>query len=183
MSQIPAELIDHIIDYLHADKDALVACSMVCKTWLPGTWHHVFGQILCTELSTIDRLFALINSPLSTITPYVRHLNIGYVGGLVRLAQLAVFTAVQSMTLRSPLDLYPSDTESTPNPQPCFNSLKALEVTGFKFDSNAAFLDFMRGCPNLEHLSYSDRWWEGPEVWCHFGSLIICNRIFSLPRF
>jgi len=89
MSQIPAELTNHIIDYLHADKDALAACSMVCKAWLPRARHHVFGRMRI-ELSTADRLFELINFPLSTITPYVHHLDIGSVRGSVRLVQLAV---------------------------------------------------------------------------------------------
>jgi len=33
----------------------------------------------------------------------------------------------------------------------------------------------MRGCPNLEHLSYSDEWWGGPDLLC-------CSRSTGLRR-
>jgi hypothetical protein len=41
----PQELCDVIIDYLHDDKLALIACSTVCKNWLPSCRFHLYSTI------------------------------------------------------------------------------------------------------------------------------------------
>jgi hypothetical protein len=72
-SKIPSELADTIIDYLHDDSRALSSCSIVCKAWLvPRSRFHLFEHILLVEAPPFD----LFDSPLSTIAPYVRYLNL-----------------------------------------------------------------------------------------------------------
>src|ERR1700683_4393540 len=104
MAKIPSELSDAILDCL-PDKYSLNSCSTVCKAWLPRTRHHIFGR-LRLEPSTCARFFELVDSPLSTIAPYVQHLDVTrpYGGGGLSwfkdiLPRLAIFTAVQSSTL------------------------------------------------------------------------------------
>lgn len=59
MDKLPQELVDHFIDYLHDDYEPLLACSMVCRTWVPATRHHLFERVVIRDL---DDLQALSNS-------------------------------------------------------------------------------------------------------------------------
>lgn len=42
---LPAELSDHVIDYLHNDYHALAACALTCRQWLPAARYHDFSDI------------------------------------------------------------------------------------------------------------------------------------------
>ncbi|GJE93735.1 hypothetical protein PsYK624_098960 [Phanerochaete sordida] len=42
-SAIPQELLDRIIDFLHDERDALAACSLVHRRWLPASSLHLFS--------------------------------------------------------------------------------------------------------------------------------------------
>jgi hypothetical protein len=43
---LPAELLDHIVDYLHDTGDALRNCCLVSKSWIPRTRKHLFADIM-----------------------------------------------------------------------------------------------------------------------------------------
>ncbi|KAJ6491414.1 hypothetical protein C8R47DRAFT_450253 [Mycena vitilis] len=70
-ARFPTELHDYIIDHLHRDKRALLACSLVCSAWSASSRYHLFqnastihvhrGNLLrfCELLST-QRLNAYI---------------------------------------------------------------------------------------------------------------------------
>ncbi|KAJ7656261.1 CNH domain-containing protein [Mycena polygramma] len=38
----PIEIFEWIIDFLHRDKNTLVACSMVCRNWFPTSRYHLY---------------------------------------------------------------------------------------------------------------------------------------------
>ncbi|OCH84584.1 hypothetical protein OBBRIDRAFT_741339, partial [Obba rivulosa] len=42
---LPPELTDHIIDFLHDDRQALQACALVSRAWLPSAQLHLFYDI------------------------------------------------------------------------------------------------------------------------------------------
>ncbi|KAF8504129.1 hypothetical protein JB92DRAFT_2738567, partial [Gautieria morchelliformis] len=44
-SSPPQELIDAVIDNLHEDHGALLACSLVCRSWLPSSQRHLFRRV------------------------------------------------------------------------------------------------------------------------------------------
>lgn len=44
-STLPQELIDHIIDYLHDDKDSLRCCSLAHRRCLPASSFHLFYRM------------------------------------------------------------------------------------------------------------------------------------------
>ncbi|KAI0797132.1 hypothetical protein C8Q75DRAFT_710351, partial [Abortiporus biennis] len=50
---LPAELVDMIIDYLYDDSDALENCSLVCRTWLCASRFQLFRT---TTLQQCSRL-------------------------------------------------------------------------------------------------------------------------------
>jgi hypothetical protein len=43
--QLPPELIEHIIDYLHDSPEDLRSCALVCKAWLAPSRFHLFYKI------------------------------------------------------------------------------------------------------------------------------------------
>ena len=45
MSNLPAELLDHIVDLLHDTEDTLRDCCLVSKSWIPRTRKHLFAEI------------------------------------------------------------------------------------------------------------------------------------------
>jgi hypothetical protein len=52
-SDLPAEILDHIVDHLHDATDSLKNCSLVSKSWIPRTRKHLFADI---RLDTVKRL-------------------------------------------------------------------------------------------------------------------------------
>ena len=42
---LPAELLDHVVDYLHDTEHALKNCCLVSKSWIPRTRKHIFADI------------------------------------------------------------------------------------------------------------------------------------------
>jgi hypothetical protein len=43
--QLPAEILDHIIDHLHDTAVALRNCCLVSKSWIPRTRKHLFADV------------------------------------------------------------------------------------------------------------------------------------------
>ncbi|KAJ7180852.1 CNH domain-containing protein [Mycena filopes] len=39
---LPTEIFERIVDFLHADKNALLSCSMVCRDWFPTSRYHLY---------------------------------------------------------------------------------------------------------------------------------------------
>lgn len=76
----PPEITDLIIDEIALFKPPqagrlLVACSLVCRSWLIRTRYHLFRKVWL--LSRRSRTFvAIVSSPLSTIVPCVRYLHL-----------------------------------------------------------------------------------------------------------
>jgi len=42
---LPQETLDHIADFLHDKPEALKACCLVSKPWIPRTRKHLFAKI------------------------------------------------------------------------------------------------------------------------------------------
>ncbi|KAF8877363.1 hypothetical protein BD779DRAFT_113803 [Infundibulicybe gibba] len=65
---LPSEIFDLVIDQLKEDRTTLMVCSLVCRSWLPRTRHHLFSTFSVRTISIppID----LLRSPLCTIQPH-----------------------------------------------------------------------------------------------------------------
>jgi hypothetical protein len=61
MAKFPTELTERIIDFLYPDKDALTACSLVCKSWNPASRYHLFQELILTPAKA-RTLFDLFGS-------------------------------------------------------------------------------------------------------------------------
>ncbi|KAF8886735.1 hypothetical protein BD779DRAFT_604154 [Infundibulicybe gibba] len=74
----PPEIIDTILDALHADPDTLKTCILVCKAWQPRCRHHLF-QSACLNLDRPDRVepfLAELDAPHSFLAAHVRSLSL-----------------------------------------------------------------------------------------------------------
>lgn len=70
---LPVELVDRIIDFLHDDKKSLRSCSLVHRSWLDASRHHIFYTM---EVNGKDGFSALLSflqrSP--SVLPYIKEL-------------------------------------------------------------------------------------------------------------
>lgn len=60
---LPTELHDIIIDYLHDDRHTLAACALVCKAWLHTSRHHLFGYT-STNLNRVPQLAEVLQTAM-----------------------------------------------------------------------------------------------------------------------
>jgi hypothetical protein len=109
---------------------------------------------------------------LSTIAPYVQHLDVirTYGGGGISwftdvLPRLAIFTAVQSTTLTL-ANFVPLEEGLTPV-FATFQLLTHLGLDRCRFKSFAQFADVMCGCPNLESFASIDLTWSADDAFSY----------------
>ncbi|TCD71447.1 hypothetical protein EIP91_010153 [Steccherinum ochraceum] len=69
---VPQELVDHVIDHHHADRETLKACSLVSRAWTPSSQLHLFESV-SVPYSAPDFLAFLDASP--RIAQYIRRLR------------------------------------------------------------------------------------------------------------
>ncbi|OCH87435.1 hypothetical protein OBBRIDRAFT_736158, partial [Obba rivulosa] len=48
-SELPPELTDRVIDFLHDDLNALRSCALVCHAWLSASRYHVFRSLVIDD--------------------------------------------------------------------------------------------------------------------------------------
>jgi hypothetical protein len=74
-SRVPQELIDTVIDNLHKDHHGLLACSLVCRSWLPSSQRHLFRRVTFTlDGNGCKGLQALLCFP--RLADYIRELKV-----------------------------------------------------------------------------------------------------------
>jgi len=74
---LPQELVDHIIDKLHADKTALKFCSLVASTWTARSHYHLFYEVEILNETQRDAWTRLFPHPCaSVVADLVRRLHI-----------------------------------------------------------------------------------------------------------
>ena len=74
---LAAELTDHIIDFLHDDKEALSVCALTHPTWLAVSRFHLFNTIIVDgDTGTKDRIAALDHPSGARVLLYIRTVKI-----------------------------------------------------------------------------------------------------------
>lgn len=173
--QLPYELSDHIIDFLHDDKGALFSCSLTCQAWLPAARYHLFNHV--TVVGRLQ-LFSLFLDFAKGVRPYVRSLR--YDGGYC-------FRPCEYTELRSILDRLPSlmrlHLERLNMDTAGFHKL--LDSHGYKELTNLTLVslwirsitDLRRlvSSPSLRHLTV-----DNLEVFCDEGETVPPPTLTSL---
>ncbi|KAF9650119.1 hypothetical protein BDM02DRAFT_3141572 [Thelephora ganbajun] len=73
--ELPPELVDRIIDFLHDEPKALVACSLVAKSWTGTSRYHRFSSVRLIRNEDWARFQRLMKmSP--TMVHYMRHITV-----------------------------------------------------------------------------------------------------------
>ncbi len=68
-SGTPQELLDHIIYFLHDDRQTLIVLSLVSKQTMLRSRHHLFSDLEFTnEDRRSNKFFALLDVPWTTFT-------------------------------------------------------------------------------------------------------------------
>lgn len=73
MIAIPHELSDYIVDFLHGDRRALMACGLTCRSWYPAARYHLYSRIYLSSPAACRILLQLLDgSPyLGQFTRYL----------------------------------------------------------------------------------------------------------------
>jgi len=61
--QLPQELVEDVVDCLSDDRPALEACSLVAKTWLPRSRHHLFNRVSLNSKNAKKWCYAIRPGP------------------------------------------------------------------------------------------------------------------------
>jgi hypothetical protein len=76
MTRLPPELTDHIIDFLHSDRNILATCALVHRSWIPSSRLHLC-EVLNLTRRNVSTFINLLHSNGSTIEKYTYTLRIG----------------------------------------------------------------------------------------------------------
>ena len=74
---LPAETLDHIVDFLHDDPNALKGCCPVSKSWVPRARKHLFAEV---DLDTKERLESwkrMFSDPSTSPAHFAKSLRVG----------------------------------------------------------------------------------------------------------
>ena len=74
---LSAELLDHIVDLLHDDEEALKACCLVSKSWIPGARKHLFANVKLHPLARLQAWKNTFPNPSTSPACYTKTLVIG----------------------------------------------------------------------------------------------------------
>jgi hypothetical protein len=75
---LPAEILDHIVSYLHDAQDTLRDCSLVSKSWVPRTREHLFAVIYLTAPETLESWEEMFSDPSTSPARYAKILYVGH---------------------------------------------------------------------------------------------------------
>jgi hypothetical protein len=182
LPSLPPEVVDAIIDELQSSPylyqrtpdyyewkaqaaervQLLGACSLVSKSWLPRSRYFLFmGVFLCNL--PLDRAMAfldLLDSPHSTISPYVRTLTLEEAQSTWLNAVLPRCTALHSVEALNITNgcfhLQRPPTEDVASFFASLRKLRMLSLTRCTFATYAQLHEALHSIPSLEYLLLSD---------------------------
>ena len=83
ISDVPIEIIETILDFLHDDPSALYSSSLVCRNWLSSPRYHIFNRVLLNEVEQLSRrvlqenvhsFLELIRAEYCTFLSHIRYI-------------------------------------------------------------------------------------------------------------
>jgi len=176
---IPQELVDLIIDHVYSDKPTLAACSLVCRSWLVSTRHHLFSTVCLSQTQNALAFCELLESPLVTIQPFVRSLQISSIYGTrwidEVIPRLEGLSAVTSLRLSIGLQSFSAKTWASL--RSTFRMLVKLDMDTVQFHTLAEVVNVIYLFPFLEILVLAGNW----NQICNDSSFPAAGQ-YTLPR-
>jgi len=74
--RLTAELLDHVVDYLHDSKDALRKCCLVSKSWVPRARRHLFAEVWFETEEDLESWLGIFPDPSTSPARYTKNLII-----------------------------------------------------------------------------------------------------------
>ena len=79
LPHLPAELLDHVVDLLQDEGDALKNCCLVSKSWIPRSQRHLFDRMqLFLGAATLRSWRTTFPDPSTSPARYTRSLYVEY---------------------------------------------------------------------------------------------------------
>jgi len=169
VERIPVEIIEHIIDMLYDDHNALKACSLVCHGWLTRARCNLFTELkldfhAMNRISDLEEEIAFFRqSAISLPLLIVRSLKI--TGGNLSFGILSWPCWVELKNLTT---LCLHHFEDLDNDLPSFLdhlfSLQCLDIKYARFDSAFSILGILQKIPHLLELSLYEVGWIKVQI-------------------
>ena len=74
--RLAAELLDHVVDYLHNSEDALRKCCLVSKSWVPRARKYLFADIWFGTEEDLEWWLVMFPDPSTSPARYTKILTI-----------------------------------------------------------------------------------------------------------
>jgi len=158
---LPPEILDHIIDLIHCDRETLKKCCIVSKSWVPRTRRHLFAEVKFRSVDDFElwkRVFPdVATSPAChTRTLSIDCPGIGVEADVGEGSWTQAFSSVESLRVNN--GARPLDTSRCPlTPFHGFSStLKSFSVDPIILPSPQRFY-LIHSSPLLENLTVVGR--------------------------
>jgi len=102
MSNLPQELLDHIVDLLHGSQTPLRNCSLVSKSWVARTRTHLFSEVHFQTTENLESWKKTFPDPSTSPARYAKALSVGHprvVTGADAGRWIAAFSRVERLEL------------------------------------------------------------------------------------
>ena len=149
---LPAELLDYVVDHLHATRDALKNCCVVSKSWIPRTRKHLFAHVKFLDPQHIETWKTTFPDPSTSPARYTENLVVWCAGNItVADAEERGWIFAFSRVVHFDVDFYGPNSSLL-----LFHgfspSLKSLRLTFFDFPFSQ-ILNLIHSFPLIEDLS------------------------------
>jgi len=74
---LPPETLDHIVDFLHDDVNALKDCCLVSKSWIPRTRKHIFAEVELRYEVHLESWKKMFSDPSTSPAHFTKSLHVG----------------------------------------------------------------------------------------------------------
>ncbi|EMD34519.1 hypothetical protein CERSUDRAFT_125622, partial [Gelatoporia subvermispora B] len=152
-ARLPPEVVDHIIDFLVDDRNALRSCSLTCRSWLPRARHHTFRTMRVTYEIRQQCLQLLEDCP--DIRPYFQSLHFDAFGTQVPWSDWEVAAFLDFMPNISTL-VFKGFSFRTPLPVGPSRHLRELMFHFCSFQSFDILLATLASAGSVDMLSLQD---------------------------
>ena len=182
MSNLPGEILDHIVDLLHDSQIPLRNCCLVSKSWIPRTRRHLFAEIRFQTSRNLLSWKKTFRDPSTSPACYTKNLLIGpkvladedaYMSGWI-----GVFSRVVRLELvgQDPFDCgWRVACVVFPGFSPAIKSLR-VDFSYSRVSPSSQLFDFILSFPLLEDLSVTNSHHESEDGGGDSGGLLTVVR-------
>ncbi|KAG6853548.1 hypothetical protein C0991_003339 [Blastosporella zonata] len=172
---LPSELVDIVIDYLHADVSTLKACNLVCKSWQPRSRYHLFAYLhldLSLPTKSLQRILLQIAKPNSYFRTSIRDISLRSEVAPQWQHDLSALATLRNLTSISLSNWH----NAMPDPywfHSAFN-VTHLEITSCRIDCSGLGV-LLRQLPMIESFKLANTSWKDPfdiDRATHCGGLL-----------